>query len=201
MCSYCQKLRLNRKDLPVARKTLMTKSPMEEVSIDVIGPLPPDDKGNKFIIVMIDNFSHFIFAREVKDTTAETAARFIHEIGSLVGFPKFFRWDNCSQFENHLIRCLLELIGTKSHPSVPYNPETNGIVERAIQEIMRHLRFIVNERRVKTDWSLYLPMVLRILNNEPVATIGLKPVEILFALMPDRSLRAQSTPRVWALVG
>ena len=197
MCSYCQKLRLNRKDLPVARKTLMTKSPMEEVSIDVIGPLPPDDKGNKFIIVMIDNFSHFIFAREVKDTTAETAARFIHEIGSLVGFPKFFRWDNCSQFENHLIRCLLELIGTKSHPSVPYNPETNGVVERAIQEIMRHLRFIVNERRVKTDWSLYLPMVLRILNNEPVATIGLKPVEILFPGRDDMGDEMYPSCREW----
>ena len=43
----------------------------------------------------------------------------------------------------------------------------------------RHLKFIVNERRIKTDWSLYLPMVLRILNAEKIAGIGLSPAEIL----------------------
>ena len=71
------------------------------------------------------------------------------------------------------------MIGTESHPSIPFNPQTNGIVERNIAEIMRHLRFIVNERRIKTDWSLYLPMVLRILNSEKIAAIGLSPQEIL----------------------
>ena len=30
---------------------------MEEVSLDAIGPLCDDGEGNKYIIVMIDNFS------------------------------------------------------------------------------------------------------------------------------------------------
>ena len=178
-CSYCQKLRLRKQQLPVARTSLMTKAPMEEVSLDVIGPLCDDGEGNKYIIVMIDNFSHFSFAEAVKSTEAEVAARFIHRVAGITGFPKAYRWDNCSQFENHLVRCLLELIGTERHPSVPFNPQTNGIVERNIAEITRHLKFIVNERRIKTDWSLYLPMVLRILNAEKIAGIGLSPAEIL----------------------
>ena len=69
-CPYCQKLRLRPKDLPVARSSLMTRAPMEEVSLDVIGPLPDDGEGNKYIIVMIDNFSHFTFAEAVKSTEA-----------------------------------------------------------------------------------------------------------------------------------
>jgi transposase InsO family protein len=128
---------------------------------------------------MIDNFSHFVFAEPIKDTTAESAAKFIIKISAQFGLPKAFRWDNCSQFEGHLVRCLLALIGADKHPSVPYNPETNGIVERVIQEIMRHLRFICNEKRMQTEWDVYLPLVLRILNAEKVATIGLSPVEIL----------------------
>ena len=177
-CRYCQKLRLRNRQLPVARTSLMTKAPMEEVSLDAIGPLCDDGEGNKYIIVMIDNFSHFTFAEAVKSTEAEVAARFIHRVAGITGFPKAYRWDNCSQFENHLVRCLLELIGTERHPSVPFNPQTNGIVERNIAEISRHLRFIVNERRIKTDWSLYLPMVLRILNAEKIAGIGLSPANI-----------------------
>ena len=179
VCKYCQKLRLRPKELPVARHSLMTRAPMEEVSLDVIGPLCDDGEGNKHIIVMIDNFSHFTFAEPVKSTEAEVAAKFIHKIAGITGFPKAYRWDNCSQFENHLVRCLMETIGTESHPSIPFNPQTNGIVERNIAEVMRHLRFIVNERRIKTDWSLYLPMVLRILNSEKIAAIGLSPQEIL----------------------
>ena len=123
-CKYCQKLRLRKRDLDVARASLMTKGPFDECSLDVIGPLPPDENGNKFIIVMIDNFSHFVFAEPIKDTTAESAAKFIIKVSATFGLPKAFRWDNCSQFEGHLVRCLLALIRTGKNPSVPYNPET-----------------------------------------------------------------------------
>ena len=190
-CRYCQKLRLRKRDLDVARASLMTKGPFDECSLDVIGPLPPDENGNKFIIVMIDNFSHFVFAEPIKDTTAESAAKFIIKVSATFGLPKAFRWDNCSQFEGHLVRCLLALIRTGKNPSVPYNPETNGIVERVIQEIMRHLRFICNEKRMQTEWDIYLPLVLRILNAEPVATIGLSPAEIL---LPGIDLQAGFFP-------
>ena len=53
--------------------------------------------------------------------------------------------------------------------------ESTDISKTSLNQIMRHLRFIVNERRIKTDWSLYLPMVLRILNSEKIAAIGLSP--------------------------
>merc|ERR1712185_820360 len=68
---------------------------------------------------------------------------------------------------------------------------TNGVVERVIQEIMRHLRFICNEVRIQTEWEVYLPLVLRILNSEPVATIGLSPVQIL---LPGIDLQAGLFP-------
>ena len=140
---------------------------------------------------MIDNFSHFVFAEPAKSTEAESAAKFIIKISAQFGLPKAFRWDNCPQFEGHLVRCLLALIGADRHPSVPYNPQTNGVVERVIQEIMRHLRFICNEVRIQTEWEVYLPLVLRILNSEPVATIGLSPVQIL---LPGIDLQAGLFP-------
>ena len=95
------------------------------------------------------HFSHFVFAEPAKSTEAESAAKFIIKISAQFGLPKAFRWDNCPQFEGHLVRCLLALIGADRHPSVPYNPQTNGVVERVIQEIMRHLRFICNEVRIQ----------------------------------------------------
>ena len=82
----------------------MTTKPMDEVSIDVIGPLPPDANNSNFIIVVVDNFSKFLFAEPRPDTTAESAASFLHKLGGMVGWPRALRYDNCSQFDNHLIR-------------------------------------------------------------------------------------------------
>ena len=119
-CRYCQKIRLRKRDLDVARASLMTKGPFDECSLDVIGPLPPDENGNKFIIVMIDNFSHFVFAEPIKDTTAESAAKFHRQSrtrrppcwghgmakpgrGGGVGVDRGGRWDRpCTGRENGL---------------------------------------------------------------------------------------------------
>ena len=178
-CPLCQKLVTKLRPPPVERGSLMTTKPMDEVSIDVIGPLPPDPDGNKFIIVVVDNFSKFLFAEPRPDTTAESAASFLHKLGGMVGWPRALRYDNCSQFDNHLIRCLTDLVNVERHPSVPFNPESNGVIERAIKEIVRHLQYIVNDRRIKESWSNALPIVLRMLNATKHGSIGLSPAEIL----------------------
>ena len=115
----------------------------------------------------------------IPDTGAESAAKFIHKLSGTFGYPISFRWDNCPQFENHLIKALLALVGVERHPSIAYNPQSNGIVERAIQEVIRHLRFCVNERRSHEDWDQMLPLVTRIINSSKHSSIGLTPAEIL----------------------
>lgn len=178
-CPLCQKLASSKKALPVARSSLMTMHPFQEVSIDVIGPFAETDDKMTHVIVVIDNFSKYVFAEPCKGTTAEAAARFILKLGAEWGWPRAIRFDNASQFDSHLVKRLLELLGVERHPSVPYAPQTNGIVERSIKEIIRHLKVLVNERRNKKDWNLFLPIVLRLINTAPHGTIGLSPAQIL----------------------
>ena len=49
--------------------------------------------------------------------------------------------------------------------TLPYRPEANGLVERVNQETMKHLKAITYEGGVKRNWSQYLPLVQRIINN------------------------------------
>ena len=74
--------------------------------------------------------------------------------------------------------------------SLPYRPQANGIVERANQEIMRHLRAVVFNRRVVNRWSLYLPMVELIVNSAFHSALGTAPFRILFgdSISPQRGL-------------
>jgi hypothetical protein len=83
------------------------------------------------------------------------------------------------------------LLGVERNNSVPYNPQSNGKIERAIAEIVRHLKFIVNERSNHEDWDLMLPLAVRILNSSKHSAIGLSPAEIL---LPGLRLDARIFP-------
>ena len=141
--------------------------------------IPDKVNGHTYGLVAVCNFSRFVVARSAPDTSAESAARFIIELGGTFGFPKRLKYDNCSQFANHLVKALTNLVGIDRNPSVPFVPETNGIVERGIKEVLRHVKCIVNLRRNHDDWASMLPIAVRIMNAERHAGIGVSPAEII----------------------
>lgn len=76
---------------------------------------------------------------------------------------------------------LRQLLRTEHEFTIPYSKEENSIVERANKEVMRHLRAIVYDSRIKDTWSMdYLPLVMRILNSEEKERTGVTPAELLF---------------------
>ena len=81
-------------------------------------------------LAAICGMSRFVIIRTAPDTTAESAARFLLEIGGTFGFPKRLRYDNSSQFANHLMTALTTLLSIERRPSVPFNPSSNGVIER-----------------------------------------------------------------------
>ena len=64
--------------------------------------------------------------------------------------------------------------------TAPYSKQENAIVERANREVLRHLRAILYDRRIQSDWSAVLPMVQRIMNSEVHESIGVAPATLLF---------------------
>ena len=81
---------------------------------------------------------------------------------------------------------------------LPYSHEENAIVERANREVNKHLRAIVFDKKVKTEWSLFLPLVQRIMNASVKVSTGVTPASIIFGnsvdldkgLLPDAEKRA-----------
>jgi hypothetical protein len=97
-CPLCQKIAERKKEaaLPQAH-SLAVSGIFQKLSIDVIGPLPETKDGFVYIIVVVDGLSRFVFAEPVKDTTAMTAAQYIHKLSGIFGYAEAFRWDNCRQ--------------------------------------------------------------------------------------------------------
>ena len=189
-CPCCQKMRELNITAYTTPYTLARYEPMERLNIDSVGPLPADNKGNTYIIVIIDCFTRFVELYPVVDLTANPAAvALLHHMGRY-GAPCELQSDNGAQFVNDIISEFLKLVGTDHRLTLAYSHEENGIVERANKAIMTYLRAIIFDRNVIDTWSECLPLVQRIYNANPNVSLGNSPSSLLFgnAITLDRGI-------------
>src|SRR3546814_1010693 len=105
----------------------------------------------------MDCFTRFTELFAMPDASAESAARALLAVFGRYGAPSYLRSDNGAQFTAGVISELLRRVGTARQLTIEYRPQSNGIVERANAEVLRHLRAIVMSRRVTSTWSEQLP--------------------------------------------
>jgi cleavage and polyadenylation specificity factor subunit 1 len=187
-CAICQKIKPAPIVLAPITHHIHGTYPMDSLSIDTIGPLPEDEYGNMFILAIVDNFSKYTnLYPSFGPTSKAYLSGLIHHIG-IFGVPTTIRTDQGSQFTSKLAEELSLLLQFNHLKVVPYTPQANGLVERKNREIMKHLRAIVLDQRVGTEWSLYLPMIQRIINGSYDRTIGATPNRIIFGDMLKLSM-------------
>ena len=57
------------------------------------------------------------------------------------------------------------------------------MAERRMKEVGAHLRALVYEYRIRSEWSHYLPLVQRIINYTVDGSIGTQPDRVIFGDM------------------
>ena len=76
-CPGCQKASEKHFHTQVNPFSIFSTSPMEQVAVDTLGPLPRDEQGNLYVIVVIDTFTRYIELYKAHDTSAKSAAKII----------------------------------------------------------------------------------------------------------------------------
>ena len=110
---------------------------------------------------------------------------FLSWIG-IFGVPKILRSD--TQFALDMAERLKYLLKYQHLIIVPYHPQGNSMAERRMKEVVAHIRALVYEYRIKSEWSHYLPLVQRILNYTVDGSIGSQPERMIFGDMVDCDL-------------
>ena len=189
-CPCCQKMSYIKVPIHTHPFTTAAYEPMERINVDSIGPLPPDEYGNAYILVIRDCFTRVVELSATKSASAVEAAKPLLAHFGRYGAASQILSDNGSQFVNDLIAELLRLVGTEHVLTIAYSKEENGIVERANKEVMRHLRDIIFHKNIIRDWSDSLPIVQRIMNATVHESIGVSPAQLLFgnAITLDRGI-------------
>ena len=99
---------------------------------------------------MIDAFSRWVELFPTKTTDASEAAGCIFQHFGRFGTPDVIHTDQGPAFRDELFAELPRLSKVKHSFATAYSKEGNGIVERANQEVMRHILF---DARVHDKWS------------------------------------------------
>jgi len=133
----------------------MPKTPWEEISIDVIGPLPRSEDKDA-ILVVVDRFSKMI--RLIPMTTlissSEVARIYRDDIWKMHSIPKKIISDRGPQFASIFMGELCKVLGIKRAMSIAYHSQTDGQTERINQEVEVFLRHYINYRQ--NDWTKWL---------------------------------------------
>ena len=116
--------------------------PMEEVSVDYAV------YAGKNFLVMVDRATSYTFVEETKhQTITETIkvlARWFHDFG----FPRILRADDGPSFRNNL-NLWLASKNVIRETSAAYNPQSNGLAERAVRRCKEVIKKCLDEGR---DW-------------------------------------------------
>ena len=181
-CAQCQ---LNPRSIKLPHfknRTTEVYEPFQGIAMDTTGPFNMDTRGNKYFITFICTFSRFVEIIPVKDTTSVEAAIALLQIVGRYGIPEFIRSDNGTQFVNEVIDQLIALMGSTHDNTIPYRPQSNGMVERSTQETLTHLRALVFDFRRYNEWSTLLPLAQRIINSSPHRSLGgICPSQLIYA--------------------
>ena len=153
--------------------------PFDMVGLDFIGPITPDSNtGNKYIIIMVDYFTRFLFAKALTHATGAAARSLFESFTRSFGDPLSVYTDNGSHFTGEDIHGLLVEHGIKLIPAPKSHSSSVGLAERYVQLLMRILK-----RRVQTTskrmWDTVIPRALRTLNTCGAKVHAYTPAELL----------------------
>ncbi len=113
------------------KRTISPTDIFERWGVDIVRPLLITREENRYIVVAMDYFSRWPEARSLKAANADTVATFLYEeIICRFGAPRILQSDRGTHFVNEIIQRLTKRFRIKHSLSLPYYPQSNGLVER-----------------------------------------------------------------------
>ena len=157
-CLLCAKRKRTRHVGRGPLGSIVKGLPMRTVYIDIVGPLPQTDRGNVWILTMVDSFTRFPIAIALPNRQSTTVARAIFEhLICMFGLPRVIFSDRAKEFGATLRAVCLKL-GISKIETTGYQPQANGQVER-FHRFLNETLTVLADTKVKR-WEEYLPIVL-----------------------------------------
>ena len=158
-CDHCSQTKSGPWQKKARLGHVVVGNPLERVAVDILGPVPETENGNQYILVVTDYFTKWVEAFPLRDHPASTVAEVLMEqFISRFGVPKQIHSDQGREFESKLMAELCKLLKIKKTRTTPYNPKSDGLVERFNRTVKQMLTMLVAD--AQNDWDDHLPYVM-----------------------------------------
>ena len=167
-CQTCHTCGSRNGPIPRPRapmQSIKTGYPLERIQIDILGPLPETNRGNKYVNVVVDMYTKWPEAYALPNQEADTVAQavmdnFVCRFGCPRGVLSLL-----SNFESRLFRGLCDLIESVKQRTTAYHPQCDGGAEWLICTVTSVISKIAQEQE---EWDQHLPKILLALDVNTV---------------------------------
>ncbi|XP_064827230.1 uncharacterized protein LOC135543829 [Oncorhynchus masou masou] len=127
--------------------------------VDVVGPFPTTDSGNRWVLMAMDYFTKWPEAYTLLDQEAETIVDTLTAgMFSRFGAAESIHSDQGRNVESCVFATMCESLGLHKTPTTPLHPQSDGLVERFNKMLGQQLAIVSSKHQ--RDWDKHLPMVL-----------------------------------------
>lgn len=151
--------------------------PMHTLHADHLGPFVKTRKGNAYVLVVIDSFTKFVFARAVRNCSSVETIKHLKEIISLFGHPTRIITDRGKAFTSRYFKQFAEETQFKHTLNAIASPRSNGQVERVNRTIIDGLNTMSES---ESTWDEKLSDIVWGINNTPNSTTTFPPFKLMF---------------------
>ena len=147
--------------------------------MDLLTNFSESDRGNKHLLVVIDELTRYIEAFPIRNKTAEEVGiAFFNGFICRHGVPEVLVSDNGLEFKNRFFDTLSELMRIKKVNIQPYRPEANGVCERANRKIIEAYRVTLGGE--DPNWDRWIQYIMFSVNSSVNESIGMSPNKALY---------------------
>lgn len=164
-------------------------TPFERVGIDMLGPFPKSENGNKVIVIATDYATRYVECEALPDSKSVTVAKFI--LNNLICRHSCFKYlhsDRAQNWRSELIQDLLKLMSINPSFTTSYHPQCNGVVEKFNLTMANMLSKYTDTAQKK--WDQIIPHVTFAYNTSIHATTKFSPFFLVYgreAILPTEA--------------
>ena len=135
------------------------------------------------VLVFQNHFTKHVLAYVTPNQTAKTVAKFLYGgYISISGALARLLSDRGTSFTSSIIEELCKILGIQWLQTMPYHPQTNGLVERLHQMIMHMIGKLGEDK--KADWPSHLAEIVHAYNTTWSAVTRYSPHYLMFGQWP-----------------
>ena len=178
--------------------TIQSQGPWETLSIDIVGPLPPDHR-HEFLIVFMDCYSKYTILIPSSNHTANTVSEaLMRHVIPYFGPLRRLLSDCGLEFISAIWTKLLHSLGIQQVLTSPYHLEGNAINEKSHRTLNNMLSARLLKEPSAKAWVVKVPGIMLTLNAMPHEPHGFSASMIATGreptLPPDLTMETSPSP-------